>query len=813
MLRTIICKSVFSAIFLLLNVLSIQATIAATPLQNKAFNSDALLKKLPYDQRTFAKPLALGRNNLLIFQRDGSNAVVWNIDWKKQKVSSFVLPELTLLDKLRYTVIANKEGLWFLGEISMLIRPNGDRLTLNTGFSEPVAVALNDQSVLVLGHSSHGAVATTNGSSLSSTNRIFQLKPNFRQKSLSKTDRGILSYDGKPNHTGEIYREPSYGHSAIKLDDGRILILGGGNTEQLASVIEPHPSKSNWSIKPVAAVPKNHGRVFGAATLLPNGHVVIVGAPHNRCYDKAELTRSVDTFDIKSNKWSNLPALPFVPCADAYGGDAPSITTTPNGSIVVGAHLEPHVMILHADVKSPTGYVSNWQVYGNMPKRRISGVVQAISNQEIIVAGGVDNISGDFGGCCYATAGFDHISINVNNSKDFLAAGLIGAGVAKRGKWIFAGSGRRFGFTSSGQMRYSGHAELLDTSNGKVRQLPNIPFTSGAAQAFWLDDNRILLKGIKESHERGFEIGGGLSSYMPPSSAAIAIFSIDENKWSEPINLPELQEAKVITIDNNKVLLSNSNQILTFSLETNKVQKIQPTLRGRRGSVTRVLDNSILMLTGGSTQTDTISVMGNDCETLDENKCPELFVGFGAYSQFNSIEEISLESNSTSSNKLLVTLPSNAISTVITKEGRVISLGIDPDNPIQNELMILYISPEDRTWNKFALPSDLVKDKSGNCGHCVLSLIQNPRDPESDLLFLRQGAIELDYWDDKVASELVNVWYWEEITKHWHQVLKTSGSHARSSPLALGNPLSLKQGKRMISLGWHTPEAILWIEE
>src|SRR3981081_4252631 len=44
--------------------------------------TDVLMSQLPGLQgwRTFAKPLALENGGLLLFQRDGGNAVVWRID-------------------------------------------------------------------------------------------------------------------------------------------------------------------------------------------------------------------------------------------------------------------------------------------------------------------------------------------------------------------------------------------------------------------------------------------------------------------------------------------------------------------------------------------------------------------------------------------------------------------------------------------------------------------------------------------------------------------------------------------------------------
>lgn len=754
--------------------------------------------------RTFAKPLALGSSGLLLFQRYFGGAVVRHIDWNTQNTSSFELPELTLYTnkEIRYTALSSRDGLWLLGETSMLIRPNGQRLILRTKFDEPVAVALSDQSILVLGESSHGKEGDPK--------RLSQLRITKAGDRLEIVDRGWLSHDSKPNKAGQIYRVPGYGHSAVKLPDGRVLMLGGGNTSTLASLIEPSTKAGSWAVTPVAALP--NPRVFGAALLLPDGRVAVTGAPHLSCHGETQQKHTVDVYDVQGDNWSSLPPLPFVPCADAYGADRPSFALTSNNSLVVGAHLEPHVMVLARDAKSPTGYANSWQVHGRMPLRRISGVVQALSDQEVIVAGGVDNVRREFGGCCYPTAGFDRIDIAQTESTESLAMSLIGAGVAKRGQWLFAASGRRFGFTGSGQMRYSAHAEMIDLSTGKARQLPNVPFASGAAQAFWLDDDRVLLKGIKASNDRGFDAGENLSSYMPPSSSAMAIFHMKDKRWSEPIALSELEQAQIIVAEGDKVLLlSAPQQVLRLDLFTRKLEVVQQTQRGRLGGTARLLPHGKLVLAGGQVQSETVSVLDPDCEATPGKACPERFTGYGRYDSVAMIETLLLESSApTAASTLSRTASGKAASTVVTPQGGAIVLIRDPEN---EQLSMARSSENGQSWDTIPLPLDLTNVRNDHCGSCTLLLAPDPRNPDNALVFLRRGAVDADYVDDAIEAQSVDVWWWDDAGKNWHKVLRSKGMAARSHPLALGDPLSPKQGKRMMSMGWHLREPVLWMEQ
>ncbi len=796
---------------------------------NQIASADALLGQLPGLQgwRTFAKPLPLGSDGLLLFQRVGSGAVVWRVDWKRNKVSSFQLRELQLQKDGRYTALSSEDGVWLLGEKSILIRPDGERLILNTGFNEPVAVLLDDQSVLVLGPALHGT------SQQSDQYRMQQLSLSPDSTRLQAVDRGLLSYDGSPNQPGQTYRMPRYGHSAVKLRDGRVLLLGGDLTPTLASLIEPRAGEGRWSVTPVAPMPNE--RKLAAAMLLPDGRVIVTGAPYLHCYGEAKNTRSVDVFDVQNNSWSSLPALPFVPCSDAYGADTPAIAVTPGGSLVVGAYLEPQLMVLPRDGASATGYGANWRVHGRMPLRRISGVVQVLSDQEVLVAGGVDTQSG---GCCYATSGFDLVSIAQNETSDSLAMSFIGAGVARRGNSLFAGGGRRFGSTGFGQMRYSAYAELVDLVTGKARQLPNIPFATGAAQAVWLDDERVLFKGAREASSNGFT--PDVPSYTPPSSADMAIFHVRENRWSEPISIRELERAQIVAAAGDKVLLLGAGgQPFRLDLSTRKLELLHAE-HGLTDGIARLLLQGLVIAGGyvpsddpqlaadcagepesdfdvgdiaespeGERKSDAVAELAPECRQPPDEEEPEAD-GAAPIVPTAMVEVLSLD-------QAVPALPAgpaargpaNMNSTVITAEGQVVVLARNPET---REVSMARIGLGGKEWESMSFPPELVGGQADACGRCALSVAPDPRNSGKDLVFFRQGAIDADWVDDDIGEQSMNVWWWDEATKGWHRVLQGRGKSTRSTPLALGEPLSPRQGKRMMSMGWHLREPVLWME-
>jgi hypothetical protein len=146
---------------------------------------------------------------------------------------------------------------------------------------------------------------------------------------------------------------------------------------------------------------------------------------------------------------------------------------------------------------------------------------------------------------------------------------------------------------------------------------------------------------------------------------------------------------------------------------------------------------------------------------------------------------------------------------VISAQGRAIVLAQDPQD---EQLSIARSSVSGQSWDSMPLPPELAKNRDDRCGRCTLTLAADPRNPAAELLFFRQGAIDADYIDDAIEAQSLNVWWWNEAEQNWRLVLQSGGSSARSRPLALGEPLSPKQGKRMMSMGWHLAKPVLWMQ-
>ncbi|MBC7617573.1 MAG: hypothetical protein H7293_01030 [Candidatus Saccharibacteria bacterium] len=757
---------------------------------------------LPLDPswRTFARPLALGNQEMLFFQREGDQAVLWRVKWLGGGSIATPLPELKLGDKERYTAISTAAGLWLVGKRTMLIRPNGQRLqltTFETGYDEPIASALDDGSVAVFGMSQGG----TGGG-------IDQLRINPVSGQIERVARGLLSYDGRPNQSGQTYRQPAYGHNVTWLLDGRLLLLGGDRTPQLASIIAPKSEAGNWVPQPVAGMP--HPRVGSAVITLTDGRVVVTGPERLRCYGDPAQVRSVDIYDPVRNSWASLPPLPFAPCSDAYGADRPALAVTPDGTLVVGGHLEAHVMLLRPDKNSASGFASDWLVFGDFDQPRIGGVVQAVSSKEVAVAGGVSNREGRFGSCCYAVASFDRVAIDDKEGRQSRALTYAGVGVARRGNLIFAAAGRRFDTTSTGQLRYSAYAELIDLRTGRIRQLPNMPFVSGAAAAVWLDDDQVLVKGTGASNDRGFSPNENLSSHVPPSSAALAVFNVKRNAWVDMATLESVSNSKLLAgVANDAYFLDAVGSLQRLNLKTRQADTVARPALERSGATGRLVAVNQLVVVGGQTPGERISEIDAQCAADPLADCPDRYVGFGQLAPTTDYESLSFGAQADPTKNLLSQSATRqaqvqAVATAIRRDARVTMVISDAEFTAQR--LVRSVSGS-RLWQSMPAPNGAKLCK----GDCALLLATDPRDENKELLFFRQGGIDSVYSDSTLASVEVNVWLWTESTGdlgQWQLVLKTDGKSARAVPKALNLPVV--NGARLMSMGWHLDMPIVW---
>jgi len=762
--------------------------------------------------RGVGDPLVVGRESMILFGLDeqGTGAKAWRLKWADNTATSWPIPGIVLDKDLRYSSAQSTAGLWLVGPSIALLRPDGRVLHAPLRVDRPPVVALGDGSILVF-----------KDQELKGPHQILSVRLAQDGNSLQVTRRALLSFDGRPNENGQRYREPEFGHGAVLLTDGRVLMFGDSRTPTLASIFEPATAR----MTPVAPMP--HERSLAASALLSDGRVVVAGAKFLYCYDPA--AREVDVYDVTANAWTTLPSLPLPLCAQAYGAWRPSIAEASDGSLVLGGGLDPELMVLARDNKSHSGFAGTWKRVGYLSVPRIGGVVQALPGNRVVIAGGVHNPNG-FGSCCQRTAGVDRVSL-ADSPAAFGPSGLTlnGPGVALRGQRLFVVGGRRFATTDSGQMRYGSQSEVIDLKTGISTQLDAVPVVSGAMDAVWLDDDRVLVKGRLASSDRGFD--ENLSSYMPEGSGAMAIYRFSTRRWTR-VDGPDLGSSQLLGAHDGVVLFLHT----TGGLQTWRVGDAKPapgpnTVGGSVGAV-RMLPDGRIVLASNMAPSDIVSLLDDACDGPSPT-CKERFVGLGPMSPARLYEVVKLgDPDFYLAVRSELAPDSGSVNNAIDMEGRVIRLSgmakldassgsrmansapgwsIERTHSVGGDAWELLPLPNE--WRQETKPGekDCGSASDGGPGRCQLLALANPRDPtgKSALLFLRSTTANRDWPQGDIGT--TTVWWFNEPKRVWQLVLQVNGLPARYAPFDL--PQSLFPGAgRLRSMGWHLDQPVLWVD-
>jgi hypothetical protein len=162
-------------------------------------------------------------------------------------------------------------------------------------------------------------------------------------------------------------------HTATLLRDGRVLVTGGVNGSHSTMTEVYDPALGTWSRAASMLV----ARRYHSATLLPDGRVLVAGGGASSQATSAEI------YDPASNSWALTGSL----SAGRYGHTASLLQD--NRILLAGGQNTSGQSIATAEVYDPTP--GTWASTGNMNQPRRYHTATLLPNGKVLVTGGADS--------------------------------------------------------------------------------------------------------------------------------------------------------------------------------------------------------------------------------------------------------------------------------------------------------------------------------------------------------------------------------------------------------------------------------------
>jgi hypothetical protein len=174
-------------------------------------------------------------------------------------------------------------------------------------------------------------------------------------------------------------------HTATRLPDGRVLVVGGRGIEgtvELDSVELYEPKSGRWSLGPPLSV----GRSGHTATLLPDGRVLIAGGTIYEASSEGGrfiAVATVELFDPKANQWK--PGAPMHQARNWH-----TATLLEDGRVlVVGGAREQKSHLASAEYYQPSD--DAWVSAPSLSQSRCLHQAVRLTDGSVLVVGGRSN--------------------------------------------------------------------------------------------------------------------------------------------------------------------------------------------------------------------------------------------------------------------------------------------------------------------------------------------------------------------------------------------------------------------------------------
>jgi N-acetylneuraminic acid mutarotase len=218
----------------------------------------------------------------------------------------------------------------------------------------------------------HAATLLTNGLLLIAGGRIAN---DYTTSQFANTNNCELynPVTGSSTLTGPM-NDSHFAGAAMLLTNGQVLIVGGENNGQypITGAELYDTSSGTWT----STGSLQQERTAFSATLLPDGRVLVVGG-----YDgggAGELA-SAEIYAPNTGKWSNAAAM-------TYSNDTETATLLPNGKVLVAGGSYNGIPLTNAILYNPAN--NTWTNTGGMNVARAGHAATLLPNGKVLVVGG-----------------------------------------------------------------------------------------------------------------------------------------------------------------------------------------------------------------------------------------------------------------------------------------------------------------------------------------------------------------------------------------------------------------------------------------
>ncbi|XXX77968.1 kelch repeat-containing protein [Sorangium sp. So ce134] len=228
-------------------------------------------------------------------------------------------------------------------------------------------------------------------------------------------------------------------HTATLLGNGKVLVVGVRTFVSSANAELFDPATDTWSSVGSSSNP-NLDRKGHTATLLPNGKVLVVGGVQVAAFPTTYL-RTAALFNPATNSWSSAASLPNLASAPrAYH----AATLLPDGTVLISGGTNATGTLGSSYIYHPTA--DSWALVDSMVSNRAYHTLTLLGNGDVLATGG--QTSGRLyeryypafdswsGGPYFSTLHADTATL-LSNGKVLMAAGQDGSGNAERSVRIY----------------------------------------------------------------------------------------------------------------------------------------------------------------------------------------------------------------------------------------------------------------------------------------------------------------------------------------------------------------------------------------